>query len=340
MASFDYDVRDHRFGLRRQRRRAPRSGEGLPGRRHGVRQAVERRGHAEEPVAPARASSGSPPRSCTGSRGSSTWTTSSSSPAPAWAADRMSTPTRCTSRRSSSSTPGVGEHHRLGRRAGTASRPGNADARRRPLPVHAHRRRPRHAPGRDRDGTGRDLQQGAGGRVLREPGRRGRRSVLRRGGSAPHRLHLLWQVQHRLRPQRQEQAHDELPLPRGEGSAPRCTSSTRSTTSIPLDGGGFEVHARHPGLGPARGARPPSHLHRRAGDRRGARLWLGEAAAAHAARGPPDRPLERARSAGADELRTAARDHADTRRVEATIRTRSTSRPARCRSLRACGRTP
>ena len=33
--------------------------------------------------------------------------------------------------------PRVGEHHRLGRRAGAPHRPGDADARRRPLPLHA-----------------------------------------------------------------------------------------------------------------------------------------------------------------------------------------------------------
>ena len=64
---------------------------------------------------------------------------------------------------------GVGGHHRLGRRAGAASRPGDPDARRRSLPVHAHRRRSRPAAGRDRDGTRGDVQQGPGGRLLRQP---------------------------------------------------------------------------------------------------------------------------------------------------------------------------
>ena len=41
-------------------------------------------------------------------------------------------------------------------------------------------------------------------------------------------------------------------------------------------------------LGAASGASPPSHLHRRAGDRRRPRVRLGEAAAPHAAQGPPD----------------------------------------------------
>ena len=124
---------------------------------------------------------------------------------------------------------GVGGHHRLGRRAGAVSGPGDPDARRRPLPVHADRRRPRPAAGRERDGTRRDVQQGPRRRLLREPRRRGRRSVLRRGRAAPHRLHLVRQLQHRLRPQRQEQADDELPLPRGEARRrdPRAARGVR-----------------------------------------------------------------------------------------------------------------
>ncbi len=111
---------------------------------------------------------------------------------------------------------GMGRHHRLGRRTGAVYRPGDPDARRRSLPVHAHRRRSVHPAGRDRDGKGRNVQQGAGGCLLRQPGRRGRRSVLRRRWTAPHRLHLMRQLQHRLRSQRQEQADDELPLPGGK----------------------------------------------------------------------------------------------------------------------------
>ena len=62
-------------------------------------------------------------------------------------------------------------------------RPGDADARRRSLPVHAHRRRSRHAAGRDRDRARGDVQQGAGRRVLREPGRRGRGSRTSAGSA-------------------------------------------------------------------------------------------------------------------------------------------------------------
>ena len=64
--------------------------------------------------------SGCPPRSSTGSRGSSTSTTCSSSPAPASAAARTSMRTRCTSHRSSSST----------RRSGPASPTGPTSWRR------------------------------------------------------------------------------------------------------------------------------------------------------------------------------------------------------------------
>ena len=111
---------------------------------------------------------------------------------------------------------GMGRHHRLGRRAGAVLRPGHEDARRRPLPVHAHGRRPGHPAGRERHRPRGDPQQGPTRRLLRHAGSRGRRSVFRRGRAAAHRLHLLRQLQQRLRPQRQEQADDELPLPRRE----------------------------------------------------------------------------------------------------------------------------
>ena len=126
---------------------------------------------------------------------------------------------------------GVGGHHRLGRRAGAVHRPGEEDARRRPLPVHADRRGSSPAPGRARHRARRDVQQGARRRLLRNPWCRGRRSVLRRRRTAAHRMHLVRQLQHRLRPQRQEQADDELPLPGGEARRRRSTSCTRSTTS-------------------------------------------------------------------------------------------------------------
>ena len=89
-------------------------------------------------------SCGSRPPSCTGSRGSSTSTTCWSCAARAWAAARMSTPTRCMSRRGSSSTRRSGRASRTGPRAGPVHRPGQPDARRRPLPVPAHRCGPLH----------------------------------------------------------------------------------------------------------------------------------------------------------------------------------------------------
>ena len=111
---------------------------------------------------------------------------------------------------------GMGRHHRLGRRAGALLRPGEADARRRSLPVHADRRRSVHAAGRDRHGERGNLQQGPGGCLLRSPGRRSRRSILRRRRTAAHRMHFMRQLPGRLRPQRQEQGDDELSLPGGK----------------------------------------------------------------------------------------------------------------------------
>ena len=220
---------DHRLGVRRKRRRAARRGEGLPGRRDGVRQALERRGHPEEPVA----SAGLP----VVPRGGALRDPAGRVPRRRARPLRRRRRRRLARLRQHAVRPaeavlrraGVGEHHRLGRRAGAAPRPGDADARRRPLPVHADRRRSRHAAGRDRDGTRRDVQQGPGRRLLRQPGRRGRRSVLRRRRAAAHRLHLVRQVQHRLRPQRQEQADDELPLPGREARrrGPRAARGVR-----------------------------------------------------------------------------------------------------------------
>ena len=46
-----------------------------------------------------------------------------------------------------------------------------------------------HAAGRDRYGARRNLQQSPGGRLFRQPGCRGRRSVFRRCWTAAHRMH-------------------------------------------------------------------------------------------------------------------------------------------------------
>ena len=111
---------DHRLGVRRERRRTACRGEGLPGRRRWSPASGGRTRTSRRASGICRASCGFPRRSCTGSRESSTSTTCSSSPARASAAGRTSTPTRCTSRRSSSST----------RRSGRASPTGPTSWRR------------------------------------------------------------------------------------------------------------------------------------------------------------------------------------------------------------------
>ena len=107
---------------------------------------------------------------------------------------------------------------------------------------------------------------------------------------------------------------------------------------VPLDGGGFEVHARHPGW-----AQRAAHLHHHtytaeqvivAAHAYGSSKLLH----AHAAQGSPDGPVERARATRADELGAAARDHADARRVEARSGEDQPHARARCRSPRASGR--
>ena len=144
-------------------------------------------------------------------------------------------------------------------------------------------------------GRGEDVQQGAGGRLLRQPGRRGRGPVLRRSRAAPHRLHLVRQLQHRLRPQRQEQADDELPLPRGKARR-RDPRAARGVRPRPARWRRIRGACASPRLGAASGASPPSHVYRRAGDRRRPRVRLVEAPASHAAQGPADRAIERART--------------------------------------------
>jgi len=207
---------DHWLGVRWQRCRAPLCGEGLPGRRPGGRQALEGRRHSEDPVESAgllvasrsrvvRDPEDRVPGRCAHPlrrrRGRRLACLCQHVVCPAEAVLRCA---------------GMGWHHRLGRRTGAVHRPGNPDARRRPVPVYAYRRGPVPAAGRARDGERGDVQQGPGGCLLRQPGRRGRRPVLRRGWTAAHRLHLMRQLHYRLRPQRQEQADDQLPLPGGK----------------------------------------------------------------------------------------------------------------------------
>jgi cholesterol oxidase len=65
-------------------------------------------------------------------------------------------------------------------------------------------------------GRGETFNKAPRGRLLRDARRRGGESVLRRRRPQPDGMHLLRQLQHRLRSQREEQADDELPVPRGE----------------------------------------------------------------------------------------------------------------------------
>jgi hypothetical protein len=129
-------------------------------------------------------------------------------------AGRMSTPTRCMSPEAVLRRSGMGEHHRLGRRTGA-----HLDQATRMLGAVRY---PYLATDVDRVmqqvatelGRG-NLQQGPGRCLF---GSRASRPTIRTsaGWTAAHRLHLVRQVQHRLRPQRQEQADDELPLPGGK----------------------------------------------------------------------------------------------------------------------------
>src|SRR6476646_6613166 len=189
-------------------------------------------------------------------------------------------------------------------------RPGEPDARRRSLPLHAHRRGPVHAPGRGRDGPRGNVQQGSGGCLLRPPGRRGGRPVLRRRRTAAHRMYFVRQLQQRLRAQRQEQADDELPVPGRETRrrGPRPARGVRAHTARQGRVRGPNASSR---LGSARGASPSPYLDGRSGHRGRARLRLGQAPAPHAAHRPPDGPVEPARTASADELRTASGGHQD-----------------------------
>src|SRR5262245_9878688 len=150
----------------------------------------------------------------------------------------------------------MGGYHRLGRRIGAVHRPGTPDARCRSLSVHAYRRRSVHTAGRGRDGKRGNVQQDPGGCVLRHPWRRGRRSVFRRGRAAPHRLHLLRQLHDRLRSQcKNKLTANYLYLAEQLGVVIHELHEVYEL--VPLEGGGFEVHTRHPGW-----AQRAAHLHR------------------------------------------------------------------------------
>src|SRR4051794_27716289 len=124
------------------------------------------------------------------------------------AEDPMSTPTRCTSPRNSSST----HPSRRASQTGPTSWPPATTRRRGCSAPFATRTCPptstascRRLPLRwaeERRSTRRPSVSTSGAR------RRGRGSVFRRNGAAAHRLRLVREVQHRLRLQRQEQADD------------------------------------------------------------------------------------------------------------------------------------
>ena len=308
---------DHRLGVRRQRRRAACRGEGLPGRRHGVRQALEGRRHPEDPVGPAATSCGSPPPSCTGSSGSSTSTTCSSCPVRAWAAARTSTPTRCTSRRSSSST----------RRSGRASPTGPTS-----WPRTSTRRAGCSASSATRTCPPTSTASCSRSRPRWGGGRRSTRPRWASTSAAPA-----------SRPTTRTSAASG---PRRTGciSCGNCNigcghnAKNKLTTNylylaeklgaevhelhevydlVPLDGGGFEVHARHPGW-----AQRAAHLHHHTYTAEQvivAAHAYGSAKLLHHMQhtGRLTGLSEPARAASADELRAASRDHPDPRRVGA-----------------------
>ena len=124
--------------------------------------------------------------------------------------------------------PAVARHHRLGRRARPALRPGHADARRHHVPAglalgrgDARRRRGDgrrpHLRPRRRRGL---LRRREGGR---ETGRGGPRPVLRRRGARAPRLPALRRVHDRVPARREEHAGQELPAPRRGGGGRGCT---------------------------------------------------------------------------------------------------------------------
>ena len=218
MASFDYDVVIIGSGVRRKRRRAPCGGEGLPGRRHGVRAGAgrtrrSRRAEWDLPQFiwfPAAELYGIQRieylddvlDALRGRRRRRFAHLREHAVRAAEAVLRRSRVGRTSPIGPTSSRP-------------TSTRPGGCSGvvRYPYMPTDMDRA---HAKGRNRHRARGDVQQGSGRGLLREPGCRGRGPVLRRRRAAAHRLHLLRQLQHRLWPQRQEQADDELPVPGGE----------------------------------------------------------------------------------------------------------------------------
>ena len=299
---------------------------------------MEGRGPPEEPVASARVSCGSPRQSCTGSRGSSTSTTCSSSAAPASAAGRTSTPTRCTSRRSSSST----------RRSGRASPTGPTSSRRtstrrrgcsasfatrtcRPTSIASCSR------SRSTSGRGETFNKAPVGVYFGSPGVEADDPYF--GGVGPRRTGCI--------------SCGKCNIGCGHNAKNKLTTNYLYLAEKL----GAEVHELHEvydlvaarrrrvrgarapsGLGAASRASPPPHVHRRAGDRRRPRVRLVEAPAAHAARGPADRPLEPSSANERGRTRNSCSRSRGRTESGSAIRTRSASRRGRCRSPPASGR--
>ncbi len=254
-------------------------------------------------------SCGSRPPSSTGSSGSSTSTTCSSCPAPAWAADRTSTPTRCTSHRSSSST----------RRSGRASPTGPTSWR--PTSTRRHGCSAWSATRTCRPtsiacmqqvaiemGRGETFNKAPVGVYFGSPGVEAEDPYF--GGVGPRRTGCISCGKCNIgcgHNAKNKLTTNYLYL--AEQARRRGPRAARGVRPRPARRGRVRGARASPGLGAASRPSPPPHLHRRAGDRRRARVRLGEAAAAHAAQGPPDGAFEPARPAGSDELRAAARHH-------------------------------
>ncbi len=128
-------------------------------------------------------------------------------------------------RRSSSRTRSGPDLGRLGAGAGAPLRRGAADARRRRPRRERRPRRPAAARARRAARGRRHLPEDPGRDLLRQPGQDRPRSLLRRRGARPHRLHALRPLHGRLPARRQEHPGQELPL---AGRAPRRRGRART----------------------------------------------------------------------------------------------------------------
>ncbi len=329
---------DHRLGLRRKRCRAPCGGEGLPGGRHGGRPALEGRGHSEDQLESAVILVA--PRS------------GDVRDAKARVPRRRARPLRrrrgrrlaylrqhaCTSRRSSSSTPRDGQASPTGptnwRRVSTRRRRMLGVVRYPYMPTDVDRYMQQVA---IEMGNGETFNKAPVGVYFGSPGVEADDPYF--GGVGPRRTGCI--------------GCGNCSIGCGHNAKNKLTTNYLYLAEKL----GVEIHELHEvydlvrarwrrvrgacassRLGAASGPPPPPHVHRRAGDRRRTRVWLGEAASSHAAQGPAAGPLERARATSADELRTADLHHADLTESGSAIRRRSTSRRGRSRSPRVSGR--